>query len=79
MISTTCREECPAGSSVSAGSGPRGPAGGGDCGTAVGLVAALALGFLVSGLVLELGLTLGLGLHDESCLLFPWMSPELAH
>ena len=32
MISTTCRDECPAGSSVSAGTGPRGP-GGGDGGT----------------------------------------------
>nr|CAB3447437.1 unnamed protein product [Digitaria exilis] len=51
MISTTCRDECPAGSSVSAGRGPRGP-GGGDSGgnTEVGF------GFLpVSGLGFDPG------------------------
>lgn len=74
MISTTCRDECPAGSSVSAGTGPRGP-GGGDGGTAAGFGLAV---FLFAGSGLGLGLGLGFGLLvglDETT----WLrvSPEL--
>lgn len=52
MISTTCRDECPAGSSVSAGSGPSGPGGGDGVTTEAGFfdaflptAAAFGLGF----------------------------------
>ena len=59
MISTTCRDECPAGSSVSAGTGPRGP-GGGDGGTAAGFGLAV---FLFAGSGLGLGVGLGFGVR----------------
>jgi hypothetical protein len=79
MISTTCRDECPAGSSVSAGTGPRGP-GGGDGGTTK--EAGFGLVFLPeSGLGFDPGLGLGLGLpvgFDDGA---TWLraSPELPH
>uniref|UniRef100_A0A0A9A5A8 Uncharacterized protein n=1 Tax=Arundo donax TaxID=35708 RepID=A0A0A9A5A8_ARUDO len=63
MISTTCLDECPAGSSVSVGSGPRGP-GGGDGGTAAGLVFLTGLGLGV-GPELDFGL---LGFEEATSL-----------
>nr|CAB3450595.1 unnamed protein product [Digitaria exilis] len=75
MISTTCRDEWPAGSSVSAGRGPRGP-GGGDSGgnTEVGF------GFLpVSGLGFDPGCfgRLGLPVDFEEATWVRAASPEL--
>jgi hypothetical protein len=79
IISTTCRDECPAGSSVSAGTGPRGP-GGGDGGTVVAGFGLAVFFFAGSGLGFEPGLGLGLGFGllvglDETT----WLrvSPEL--
>ena len=78
MISTTCRDECPAGSSVSAGTGPRGP-GGGDGGTVVaGFGLVVFFFFAGSGLDFVPGLGLGLVLLvglDETTWLS--VSPEL--
>jgi len=78
MISTTCRDECPAGSSVSAGAGPRGP-GGGDGGTVVaGFGLVVFFFFAGSGLDFVPGLGLGLVLLvglDETTWLS--VSPEL--
>lgn len=79
MISTTCRDEWPAGSSVSAGSGPSGPGGGGEGDGSteeVGFV--LSLGFFLDVSGLGFGLDLSLGLHEATLLFLWWMSPELA-